>query len=138
MKVVVVDASVAVKWFIPEDGAAEADALLAQRTPLIAPALLWIEVASVLWKLARRGALPPEAAEGVLAASQRYPVEIVDTAPLLGEALRLALATGATVYDALYLAAAIAHDGTLVTADQRLADVIKAEHRGRVRLLPPA
>jgi len=60
----VVDASVAVKWFLPEPDAEPAVALLRAGHRLIAPDLLWIEVASVLWKVVRRGSLTAGPARG--------------------------------------------------------------------------
>lgn len=53
---VAVDASIALKWVIEEDGSEEAGALLLEET-LAAPDLLMIECANVLWAKARRGAL---------------------------------------------------------------------------------
>src|SRR5918992_5397045 len=51
---IVVDASVIVKWFIPEVGDAAAKALLAGADELIAPELARVEVASALLRKAIR------------------------------------------------------------------------------------
>ena len=51
---VIVDASVALKWVIEEDGSEAAGALLLEE-PLAAPDLLIVECANVLWAKARRG-----------------------------------------------------------------------------------
>ena len=51
---VIVDASVALKWVLTEDGTDRARALITQR-PLAAPDLLWVECTNVLWVKARRG-----------------------------------------------------------------------------------
>ena len=53
----VVDASVAVKWFLPEADTPSAERLLAFAGPLHAPDLLRIEVASAVWKYAVGGAV---------------------------------------------------------------------------------
>ena len=62
----VIDASVAVKWLLPEDGREEAlrlqDLYQDEKIDLIAPSLLGVEVANVLWKRARRGDLTSAAA----------------------------------------------------------------------------
>src|SRR5205085_5475716 len=47
---VVVDASVAVKWFVPEDNSAEALLLLDARFRRHVPVLLQTEVAQTVWK----------------------------------------------------------------------------------------
>jgi predicted nucleic acid-binding protein len=62
----VVDASVAVKWFVRQPGSAKADAALAFYE-FQAPALLLIEIASALWKYRRAGLIPEE--QGVEAIS---------------------------------------------------------------------
>jgi len=139
MKTVVIDASVAAKWFLPEEGAADARALLDPAYALIAPDLLWIEVAQVAWKLARRGILHPDEAQRIVHDMQSFPVEPHDAAPLLPEAIRLALRHDRTVYDGLYLALAIAHDCPLITAVARFVNVLAAGPlAGRVRALNKA
>lgn len=60
----VIDASVAVKWLIEEDGTAEALALRGRK--LIAPDLLIAECANIFWKRVQRGELSKE--EALLAA----------------------------------------------------------------------
>jgi len=45
---IVVDASVAVKWFFPEAGTAEAQQVLASGDRLAAPALIRVEVAAAI------------------------------------------------------------------------------------------
>ena len=47
----VLDASVAVKWFVEEPGTAAALALLAEDESLIAPELVIAEVANVAWNI---------------------------------------------------------------------------------------
>jgi len=51
--IVVVDASVTVKWFIAEDNANDALELLGKNYEIHAPDLLFLEVDSVLCKLIR-------------------------------------------------------------------------------------
>src|SRR6516165_8263674 len=53
---IIIDASVALKWVIEEDGSEEAGALL-RGEPLAAPDLLVVECANVLWAKARRRSL---------------------------------------------------------------------------------
>jgi predicted nucleic acid-binding protein len=52
MKRLVIDASVAVKWVVEEEGTAEALALL-RASKLVAPELLVAECANILWKKAQ-------------------------------------------------------------------------------------
>ena len=84
----------------------------------------WIEVASVLWKVARRGSLTAEEAERMISDAAAFPVEIIDSGTLLTEALRIATATDRTVYDSLYVALAVRQDAVMVTADERLVNAL--------------
>lgn len=54
---VVVDASVVLKWFVPEAGSDAASRLLASEDRLEAPDLLFAEIANAIWKKVLRGQL---------------------------------------------------------------------------------
>lgn len=119
---VVVDASVAVKWFVPEELSAEARQLLTPEYELLAPDLLWAELGNTLWKKHRRRELDSRTAMGLLRDFSRIPIEFHSAGRWADTALALALRHGVTVYDALYLALAAGNRTTLVTADRRLQD----------------
>lgn len=55
---VVVDASVAIKWYTPEVRHANAKALLGRADTTVAPELIVAEVTNVAWAKARRGEFP--------------------------------------------------------------------------------
>ena len=124
LETLVVDASVAVKWFLPEPDAQPAVALLRAGHRLIAPDLLWIEVGSVLWKVARRGSLTADEAERMVSDAAAFPVEIFESGTLLTETMRIATATDRTVYDSLYVALAAREGAVMVTADERLVNAL--------------
>jgi len=139
---IVVDASVAVKWLVPELGADAAAMIFGQ--PLSAPHLLFVEVTNALWAKLRRGTLARDEAEVAAAKVRTMPVEAVSDAGLAPAAFALAVRLNHAAYDCFYLALAIERDTHVVTADRRFvaAADAHAETKGRVRLLgaatPPA
>jgi predicted nucleic acid-binding protein len=122
----VVDASVVVKWFVPEIHSDVARQMLTTAEQLMSPDLLFPEVGNTVWKKVRRGELAPGLAERLVADITRIGVETVPSRDLLVDAHALAVHTGLTVYDATYLALAIRLDATLVTADRYLERSVTA------------
>jgi predicted nucleic acid-binding protein len=120
MSLFVVDASVGVKWFVPEADAAFAQRLQDPAHELHIPTFFHVEVANILWKKRRRGELTRAEADTILAQLPLLPLIRHPEAPLIGPAFDLAEQTQRTVYDCLYLALAIQLGGRMVTADDRL------------------
>ncbi|MEE8562589.1 MAG: type II toxin-antitoxin system VapC family toxin [Alphaproteobacteria bacterium] len=132
----IIDASVAVKWFVREDGHGDALELLDRAEDLHAPDLILSEAANTAWKKCRRGELARDQAEAIATALPHYFSRIWPSRGLIARALDLALALDHPVYDGLYLACAEAADGTLISADRRLIDLAgKAGLGGRVHPL---
>lgn len=118
MTTLVVDASVALKWLIEEEGSSEAERLFDQ--DLLAPALLRIEASNVLRTLVKRDALDAVQAVDLMAMLQEAPLTIVDHDDALERrALEIALELEHPVYDCLYIALAERIGATVVTADKR-------------------
>ena len=117
MNPLVVDASIAIKWVIEEEGTSEALALR-QGNHLLAPELLVGECANILWKKVQKEELRRD--EALLAARilERADIEILPTRALLSAAARIAIELAHPAYDCLYLALALDHDCRLVTADR--------------------
>lgn len=129
----VVDASVAVRWFLPESHSELAAELLTGRHQLSAPDFLLIEVASVFWKRARRGETTSADGDTALRHLTAGVIEVVPSPVLLPLARRIADRLGHPVYDTLYLAAALTLDATVVTADRRFWTVAGgSEHERRM------
>ncbi len=124
MSRVVIDASVAMKWVVEENGTAEALEIL-RRYPLSSPDLMIAECANILWKKVKRGELDED--EAVMAARliQRSDVEILPTRALMENALRLAVELDHAACDCIYLSLALENDWSFVTADERLVRKLK-------------
>lgn len=120
MTAVVVDSSVALKWFVPEVLSDEAAELLEGSVELLTPDLLFPEFGNTLWKKITRGEIQPDEARSIVTALGRIPLVVVSSAGLIGAALEIAVAHRRTVYDGLYVALAVDRDCVLVTADNRL------------------
>jgi predicted nucleic acid-binding protein len=130
-KLLVVDASVVVKWlpaFKQEVLVAEALDLLQRwrqgSVDLLAPDLLWAEAANVHWRAARQNRCLPSDAQASLASLHGHGVPTVPVEDLVDEALRIALLSGRTAYDSLYVALAARLSAQLITADEKLANAI--------------
>lgn len=121
MSAIVVDASVGVKWFVPEVHAAEARRWRNGPDELHVPTFFFdLEIANTLWKKVHRVEITRADADLILAQLPGLPVTRHPEAPLLASAFDLAVRTQRTVYDCLYLALAVLLAGRMVTADQRL------------------
>ena len=116
----VVDASVAVKWVVLEEGRAEA----LRRTAgvqLSAPDFVLVEAANILWKKVRRKELNQDQAhlggEFIRAAFQ----SLIPASDLIEDAASISFDLDHPVYDCMYLACARRLGFSLLTADQKLA-----------------
>ena len=119
MKKAVVDASVAVKWFVPEVHSEAATRLLDAEIALYAPDLIAPEFGNILWKKVRRKEIARKEAGEIMIAFAKLPFEIRPSAVLLPSAFELAIELDRTVYDSLYLVLAVSEDCALITADAK-------------------
>ena len=121
MSVFVVDASLVIKWFVPEVDSDAARRWLDAPHDYIAPDLLFPETGNTVWKKVRRGELSPDEGQRLVTDLSGIAVEAMAMRGLLPDAHALALSTGITVYDATYLALAIRLDTQVITGDDRFA-----------------
>jgi predicted nucleic acid-binding protein len=129
----VVDASVVVKWFLPEPSRPAALRLLRHYQDddiqLFAPALVILEVSSVFCKRIRRGQMSTASAkEGYQFLKIHAPI-LVDDEELIDVAMTLALASGQSVYDCLYLALALRQRCEMITADEKFHAAVTGAFR---------
>lgn len=115
----VIDAGVAVKWLVEEDGSDAANRLLNGNKDLYAPRPMAAEVANALWRKARLSELEQDAADALMTGLSEMPVRWSADETVCAEAVRLAVALDRPVYDCVYLALAHRLDAQLATADAR-------------------
>lgn len=120
----ILDASVAMRWIVPEVGTEHAVELLSQPIAWKAPRLMMSEVAAALRRKVAGGDLRAEQAidalDALLAAVADGTVQLAEDETLIAAALTLALTSGHRVPDCLYLAIAEREGAALATADRRL------------------
>jgi predicted nucleic acid-binding protein len=121
----VVDASVAVKLWLPEPLAAETRALFALSSDPASvfhvPDLFFAECANILWKQVQRGNATTNQVLAHSSDMQALPLQRTATFDLVADALSMALAHAISAYDACYVALAVRLQVPLFTADEKLA-----------------
>ena len=119
MMAVVVDASVAVKWYVREAGTEEALRLLAtDGVQLLAPDVFLAEVVSALLRQEREGQISDEVLQAALADLAYTRPRLVPSSGIIDRAVHFARMLPHAIYDCLYLATAEAEEAVLVTADE--------------------
>jgi len=137
MSRMVVDASVMAKLFFPETRSAGATRVLQAADEMLAPELIWAELASIVWKKRRRTEIDQDQAEHIFEGMTRLPITTHTHQWLTIPALKLAIETDRSVYDCMYLALAVDQDCRMVTADERLASALANGSLARyIRLIP--
>jgi predicted nucleic acid-binding protein len=127
VRVFVVDASLVVKWFVPEVHSEAARRWLEASHDYIAPDLVFPEAGNAIWKKIRRRELSEDEGQRLVADISTVGVEAVSMRALLPDAHALAIATSVTVYDAMYLTLAVRLETQVITGDDRFARKL-AEH----------
>lgn len=138
MATYVVDASVALKWILPEVDSPQArwflDRFEKGLDTLIAPDLFLSEVSNALKQRVRRNEITEQEAREAFDAIHDLNLTLLPVSAVARSALGISLQSCETFYDAAYAALAIDRDCILITADEEF-------HRntsglaGRVRLL---
>jgi predicted nucleic acid-binding protein len=116
----VIDASVAAKWVLPEQGADRAAALRSTDEDLVAPDLIIAEVGSAVRKRAIGKEISRQQAVRAVDIAARLLTRLVPIAELADRAIALAIDLQHPIYDCFYLALAQRENTAVVTADQRL------------------
>lgn len=116
----VLNASVAVAWYLPETSSAEArrcrDRLARREIRCVVPSLHWWEVGNVARTYVRRGEIDEELARELYDLHLDAGLEVAE--PERRRTLEVALEYDATVYNAVYIALALDLDLPLLTAER--------------------
>jgi predicted nucleic acid-binding protein len=137
---IVIDASVVVKWFVDEEGHLDALPFSRDEVELKAPDIVLAEVAHVLRRKVRTNVISTGQALNAIASLKSSFKNLVPSAGLIDVAFKLSSAMDHSVYDAMYLACALDQpDDVLVTADKKFAaKAVAAGFGDKIRILGAA
>jgi predicted nucleic acid-binding protein len=132
--VLVVDASFAAAWFLPDEENEVVDRVMAglAHNPRFAPSLFWFEIRHLFLAAERRGRMKPGEAAQSMAQLRLFPISDAGTG---SDRLIFALAFryGISGYAASYLALAATEKLPLATLDKKLAAAATAEGERKSR-----
>jgi len=133
VSLLVLDVSVAAKWALPPAGETLVDEALrlldeyeSGDLQFVVPDLFWAEFGNVMWKAVRQGRLSEPGAMRALEAMQSRNFPTRSSQNLMTNALRIAVFSGRTFYDCIYVSLALETNAVLLTADERLANALGA------------
>jgi predicted nucleic acid-binding protein len=120
MSTYIIDTSVTVAWYLEERFSASArtwqDRLLNGKVRLLVPSFHYWEFANVLRTLVTRGEIGQDLASDIFDLHLDAPMEVAE--PERRVVLSTALEYGATAYDAVFIALAVANQAPLITAER--------------------
>lgn len=133
---IIVDASVAIKWFVEETLRDEARHLLKYKREIRAPDFILIEVANVAWKKAVRKEISNDQARTIVHMIPQFIPLLLPSSKFLDRATELAIELTHPIYDCLYFACVEGKNDVLVTADRRFYNKLKNSRIGeQIRFL---
>jgi len=121
----VIDACVAIKWFLPEEKYKEAGNILSHHKRFYAPDLFEIEIDSIIIKKVRQRLIEKEDAYRIFEEIRNIPIQIIPYKLIEKLAFDLSVALPITQYDACYLAIAIEYNEKVISADLRFVRGLK-------------
>jgi predicted nucleic acid-binding protein len=128
---VVLDASVVLKWYLPDELYDEKalgllKAFMSGTLDIVAPALLAYELVNALVIAGKRGRLDEGAVMAALEGFKGLGIPLLDPAGHYDRIIHHCHAYGRSAYDSAYLALAEQENLDLITADERLFNSVKA------------
>jgi predicted nucleic acid-binding protein len=118
--IIVVDASIALRWCFQLNGSDRAEELLRSHDHLIAPDGVIAEIANAAWKFVIFDRMPAESAISAVREVAKAFEELLPATLLKDRALAIAIELRHPAHDCFYLALAVRSTSRLVTADERL------------------
>lgn len=128
MTTYVVDASVAAKWYFPEEEAELALQFMPtgreDRFEVVAPELIVYEMGNLVLRKLRVSEVEADVAKFLLRRFLLLPLRVIASDEILVTALEVGRTAGLSYYDACYVATAVHTGRALVTADSELMRLV--------------
>jgi predicted nucleic acid-binding protein len=118
--IIIINASFAVKWVLPEPDSNRATALRKREDDFAAPSLVIAEVGNAIWKRAVRGEISETDAVAAVETAMAHFAEVVPLDELAARAMQIAIDLRHPIYDCFYLALAERERAPIVSTDARL------------------
>jgi predicted nucleic acid-binding protein len=132
---VVVDATVALAWFLPGPRSIAAHHLMNEARELLSSDVMLSDVARALQRRVAAGDMVADDAQSLLESVQTSPVMLRLSAPFLNRGLEIALSAGVDPGLGVHLALAERTEAALVTDDQATLARLRAfDHQARALL----
>ncbi|MCD6513720.1 MAG: type II toxin-antitoxin system VapC family toxin [Candidatus Odinarchaeota archaeon] len=134
MKIIVVDCSVAVKWFVREKFSSNAIQLLKDfkdgLIDLHAPYLIQAEFTNAIRKYYLSGVIDESTLSEITNIIKKLPINYHSMDwDMIDHALRIAINFNITVYDSIYFTLAENVNGTVITADERFYNATRKSEK---------
>jgi predicted nucleic acid-binding protein len=131
---IVVDASVAIKWYIKDESEINeaVDILLdyeVGKIKFFVPRLFYYETANVIHIAVQRKRITEDEGKNIINDMLEIKTTLVDSGELIRDAYRNARKYNISVYDAHYLGVAKEHGMILYTADRKLYNSVKEKKK---------
>ena len=117
---IILDTSAALHVALQGEHAARLMPLIESATEVLSPKFIQVEMGNALWKYMRWQSMPLDQALQHWDNATGCIDQLLDDATLIPQALGLAARHGHSVYDMLYIAAALQHGARLLTLDRKL------------------
>ncbi len=119
MNIPVIDACVAIKWFIPEPGYQNAFEIIQSYSEFLAPELFLIEIDAILTKKVRKREIEVSEAHILFDEVRKLPFKLIHYGQIAKLSFELSATLPITLYDACYLSVALQFNEEVFTADHR-------------------
>lgn len=138
MNDLVIDSSVAVKWFVPEANSDKALQILRdyrnKKYRYLAPNPIYAEYGNIIWKKRIFQGLSASDADFVIREFQNISFILTPITVLFDDTFKIAVTHQRTFYDSLYLALSRKENCEFVTADEKLYNAVKPDFSNIVLL----